>query len=182
MSRTGLVGGNVSDTPDAQHHDINAAERLYALLVEPAMLLHGVLRNRSVEREDVLRVDIHMVEEAASELIDAARLGFRREREIFVGVEHHDVVEAESAFLVAAYEFLIDRCERHARSQSEHTELAFPLFGGDFCLYRVSNVLCTLVDGGEDVCLYLLHTRHFRAFHGVLRSIEFCRYFVEYDL
>ena len=122
--RARLVTCNIAHTAYSEHGDIDASLGCNELFVGAAMLIYVVLGNVSVGSMDVLSLDIYVVEKAFAQLSDCTMLAVGVEREVFVGVEHHNIVEAQALFLVPTHQFLIDRSERQTCAESQNALLA----------------------------------------------------------
>ena len=124
------------------------------------MLEHLILLDASVGCVYVLCLHVHVVEEAYAQLADGAVLAVGVEGEIFVCVEHYDIVEAQSAFLMTAHEFLVDGSERESGSEGEHAFSACFLRTLYLFLHAVSNEFCSFFHAWEDVGEDFLTTRN----------------------
>ena len=180
--RSRLVGSDVAHTSDSQQHHVDTTTRVDALLILATVVKHIVLVDSRVGREDILRSDIHPVEQPCVELADTTVLVVRLQRIVFVGIEDDDVVEAELSRLVASHHFLVDRSERGTRSQSEHTHSSVAVLLLDEFLYRIDDSLSTLLHLREDVRRDLLATCQLGTLHGRARMVVLLRHFVECNL
>ena len=123
-----------------------------------------------------------MVEEHLLQGIQIAGGGIGSQRIVFVEVEHDDVAEAQSLFLVHAYQVGIYVAGRIAACQGQYTEasglllVAYQL--GDVAGYLVGSFFRSLVDVGG----YFLQTGQYGAFEGVLRAVVSGGYPVQRDL
>ena len=124
------------------------------------MLEDVFLSDASVGCVYILCLHVHVVEEACAQLADGAVLAIGVEGEIFVCVEHYDIVEAQSAFLMTAHEFLIDGSERETRTEGEHAFSASFLGTLYLLLHAVSNELGSFFHAWEDVGEDFLATRN----------------------
>ena len=146
------------------------------------MLLHALLCHGSIEREDVLAVNVYMVEETLLEQLQGGVLRLGYDGIILIGVEDNDILEADALLLVTADELVIDRCERGAGAQTQHAVFAFALLLLDFVDDVVGNSLGSLLHLRIDLGGQLLQTGDLTTVDGRQRTIECFRYFVQYDL
>ena len=102
QSAARLVGGHVSASANAQHQDVDAAVCLNLFFVGAAVFCHHVLCDGAVEAKHVFRLHVYLIEKQLVQFYQTAVLRAFVQWKIFVGVEHHNVSEAESS-LVAAY-------------------------------------------------------------------------------
>ena len=146
------------------------------------MLIYVVLGNVSVGSMDVLGLDIYVVEQAFAQLSDCTMLAVGVEREVFVGVEHHNIVEAQTLFLVPTHQFLIDRSERQTCAKSQNALFASLFRAFDFLLHSVGYYLYTLFNFRIYIGKDFLATCHFRTFNCRTRAVVLLGYFVKYNL
>lgn len=182
MPELRLVGGDIADAADTEQHDVDAAEGLDALLIEAAELLHLVLSDATIEGIDVLCGNIHLVEEALAELVNAADGAVGLKREILVGIEHDNILEAHLLFVVKADELIVDGREALSGTEAQHAVLAQLLLGLDFLDDGVGYGTCTFIHLRVDVGLYFLVTCDLRAVYGRLRIVKLLRNLIEDDL
>ena len=122
-----------------------------------------------------------MIQESVLQLLDGAVFGSWCQREILVGIEHHDMPETQSV-LVAADEFLEYWGQREARAETEHALLSMPCLFPDSLFYHVGYALRPLLHGGEYFRVDFLLPCQFAPLHGISGAEQLRRHLVQHDL
>src|SRR5690606_38253210 len=156
----GLVEADVTRLADAQDLEVDAAGVTDLLFVLRRLPLDLVTRHVATREVDVLRRDVHAVEQVllhvAPEAVDAVRLhGI-----VLVQVERHDLREVEPLFLMPANEFAIDLDRRAARREAEDRRVAAGILLPDQVRDAVRN------DAREIAVLLDDHDGHLLAYCG----------------
>ena len=64
------------------------------------MQLDIVLRDSTIESENILRVNVNMTQEALSKLTNGTILCLCRQREKLIGIKDNDIAEADQSLLI----------------------------------------------------------------------------------
>ena len=102
-----LVEGDVPVVPDPQEPDVARTDRLELLFVALTFLL--TLLSHSIEKVDVLRLDVDLAEEVLLHEEAVALVVGGREPHVLVQVERPDLREVQALLAVEAGELLVDR-------------------------------------------------------------------------
>ena len=120
FGRAGLVEPDVPTAPDAQDLEIDAAGLRDRPLVGGAVLGNLLARHGAVGDVDVLRTDVHVVEQVLPHVAPVAMGAVGCHRVVLVEVERHDLGEAHLALLVPRDQLAIDAQRRAAGGEPQH--------------------------------------------------------------
>ena len=169
--RAGFVKSDVTATADTQEDEVQSASRSDTLLVLAAerhdVLFAHVPRNRM----DILRQDVHMVEQEALHLGMTAKFIIRH-RVILVHVEEHHIAETQAFLTMLAHQFREHIPRRAARGDSHHIRLKELLtltnLLGDIVCHSRGTRPCRLINSHRQ----LLETRDATLLKHILRTIQ----------
>ena len=136
----------------------------------------------AVKGIDILCGDVHFVEEALAQLMDAADSAVGLEWEVFVGIEDDHILETHFLFVVYADEFIIHWSEALSGTEAQHTIFTQLLLGLDFLDDGVGYSVCAFIHLRVDVGLYFLVTCNFRTVYSRLRIVKLLRNLIEDNL
>ena len=127
-------------------------------------------------------LNVYVVEEALAQLPYGTVLAVGTKREIFIGIEHHHILEAKAILLMTANELLEDGIERETCTEGEHAFSACVLCTLYFSLNAVGKNTCCFLYLGIDVGEDFLTTGYFRTLYCRTWTVVLLRNLVQYDL
>src|SRR5690606_23096764 len=126
-----LVEPDVAALADPEDLEVDPAGPFDGGLVLPAVGFHLVARDVAARDVDVLRLDVHVLEEVLPhvpvEAVDAIRL----HGVVLIEIERDDVGEVEALLAVQADQFAVYADRRGARREPEDGVLASGALGAD---------------------------------------------------